>query len=122
MKLKKLKISLMLGTFLTAFAALPAFADGACGNRCVDDACAEQVVALTYPEPYDGEDRIRQRVTIGVVFPAAPPPRWDPILPPPPKPAPRPPRWVPVRPGPPRPVGPPPRPVSPPPRFHWILW
>lgn len=107
MELKKLKVSLIFGAFLAAFAALPAFADGACGNRCVDDACAEQVVALTYPEPYNGEERVGQRVTIDVG---------------PPKPAPRPPRWVPVRPGPPRPVGPPPRPVPPPPRPRWIWW
>lgn len=102
MKLKKMKISLIFGAALfAAFAASLAFADDACDNRCGGGVCAEQIVALTYPEPYDGEDRVRQRVTIGVVFPA-----------------PRPPRWVPVRPGPPRPVGPPPRPVSPPPRFH----
>lgn len=65
----------------------------------------EPIVALTYPEPYSGEERVGQRVTND----AGP----RPIAPPP--------RWVPVRPAPPRPIGPPPRPV-PPPRPRWIWW
>lgn len=74
----------------------------------VDNCAATPMVALTYPEPYNGEEVKKGGLTIQV-RPA-----------PPPRPAPYWPRWVPVRPAPPpRPVGPPPRhlPPYPPPRW-----
>ena len=92
-------------SFFVAFAcAACAFAQS-CDDCCKTSQCCEtNVVALTYPEPYNGEERVAQRVT------------------PPPRPGGPPPRWVPVRPAPPpRPIGPPPRPV-PPPRPRWIWW
>lgn len=74
-----------------------------CGvGYCDDDCAATSVVALTYPEPYNGEEVKKGGLTIQV-------------RPVPPRPAPYWPRWVPVRPAPPpRPIGPPPRPVWPP--------
>lgn len=68
---------------------------------CDGEQCqAAPVVALTYPEPYNGEPPKARGLTIEIK---------------PPRPAPAWPRWVPVRPAPPpRPIGPPPRPLPPP--------
>lgn len=97
--------SFVLSVFAVFACAACAFAKPC--DDCVkaSQCCGTNVVALTYPEPYNGEERVAQRVTID----AGP----RPIGPPP--------RWVPVRPAPPRPIGPPPRPV-PPPRPRWIWW
>ena len=89
--------SFILSAFVAFACAACAFAQS-CEDYCKTSQCCEtNVVALTYPEPYNGEERVAQRVT--------PPPRWSPARPAPP----------------PRPVGPPPRPV-PPPRPRWIWW
>ena len=70
-----------------------------------DNSVATPVIALTYPEPYNGEEVKKGGLTIQVR--PAPPPRPTPYWP----------RWVPVRPAPPpRPIGPPPRWTPPPPR------
>lgn len=73
-----------------------------CGLDCgVEENVAAPVVALTYPEPYNGEETKKGGLTIQI--------RPVPPRPAPPRPAPYWPRWVPVRPAPPpRPIGPPP--------------
>lgn len=72
---------------------------GCCADaaRCQGGVCGEPVVALTYPEPYDGRERKPRGITIRIVPPPRPVPRIAP---------------------PPRPMGPPPRPL-PPPRPRW---
>lgn len=78
-----------------------------CGltSKGVDSYAVTPVVALTYPEPYNGEP-VKPGGLIIKVEPSKP------------RPAPVWPRWVPIRPAPPpRPVVPPPRPHLPPPRW-----
>ena len=79
-------------------------------NHCgvgygVEEKVAAPVVALTYPEPYNGEEVKKGGLTIQIrQAPPRPAPYW--------------PRWVPVRPAPPpRPIGPPPRWTPQPPRW-----
>lgn len=62
----------------------------------VDNCAVAPMIALTYPEPYNGEEVKKSGLTIQV----------RPSLPP--RPAPHRPRWIPVRPAPPRRTPPPP--------------
>lgn len=86
--------------------------DGGCcddgGNFCGNGFCDVPVVALTYPEPYNGENIKRGGLAIKIG------PVW------PPRPIPYRPRFVPGRPvPPPRPVAPPPRRWAPVPPPRW---
>jgi hypothetical protein len=98
--------SFVLSIFAVFACAACAFAKPCDDCANTSQCCETNVVALTYPEPYNGEERVAQRVTVDVgPRPIGPPPRWVPVRPAPP----------------PRPIGPPPRPV-PPPRPRWIWW